>query len=127
MQFTSKHPHYEYLKNKWTLRHRAIQNKFWEKHGESLKHLALGSVGGLMLLSSSHQQQLPSPNLIVSRDDILKDYDQNVLLAENLSAKIPKEVRPLEPWEEKEIIDILSLNFGFKVKAEMDNIRLNRN
>lgn len=127
MKFKSKKVTYEILRKKWTLRHRVIQNKFWEKHGESLKHLALGSVGGLMLLSSPHQQQLLPPNLIVSRDDVLKDYDQNVLLAENLSAKIPREVRPLLPLEEKEITDILSSNFGFSVKAEIDNIRLNRN
>ena len=127
MKFTSKTPHYEYLKNKWTLRHRAIQNKFWEKHGQSLKHLALGSLGGLMLLSSPSPQQLPSHEFKVSRDDILKGYDQNVLLAQALSDKIPKEVRPLDSQEERDIINILSRNFGFRVKSEIDNIRLNRN
>ena len=53
MRFKSKTPHYEYLKNKWTLRHRAIQNKFWDNHGGILKHLATGSLGGLMLLSTA--------------------------------------------------------------------------
>lgn len=127
MQFKSTKPHYEYLRKKWILRHRTIQNKFWEKHGESLKHLALGSLGGLMLLSAPHKPQLPPPNLIVSRDDVAKNYDQNVLLAAVLSDKMPKEVRPLEPSEEKEITDILSQNFGFKVSGQIDNIRLNRN
>lgn len=127
MKFTSKKPHYEYLRKKWALRHSAIQNKFWEKHGQSLKHLALGSLGGLMLLSSPHRQQLPAPNLIVSRDDILKGYDRNVLLAESLSDKIPQDVRSLDSSEEKDIIDMLSRNFGFKVKTEIDGIRLNRN
>lgn len=126
MQFTSKKPHFEYLKNKWTLRQRSIENKFWEKHGESLKQLAVGSVGGLMLLSSPHQPPLPAPNLLASREGILKDYDQNVLLAESLSKKTPKEVRSLDPSEEKEITDILTLNFGIKVTAEIDGIRLNR-
>lgn len=109
------------------LRQSAIQNKFWENHGDSLKHLAIGSLGGLMLFSSSHQQQLSAPNLIVSRDGILKGYDQNVLLAQVLSEKVPKEIRPLDPLEEKDIINILSKNFGFKVTAEKDNIKLNRN
>ncbi len=127
MKFKSKRPHYEYLKNKWTMRHRRLQNNFWEKHSDSLKHLAVGSLGGLMLLSAPHQQQLPSPNLIVSRDDVLHGYDRNVLLAEILSNKIPKEVRPLDSSEEKEVTDILSKSFGFKVKGEIDGIRLNRN
>ncbi|MBU1032162.1 hypothetical protein KKE03_04565 [Patescibacteria group bacterium] len=126
-KFISSKPHYEYLRKKWSARHRAVQNKFWERHGEHLKHLALGSLGGLMLLSSPVRPELPPPNLTVSRDDVLKDYDRNVLLAQALSIKIPKEVRPLDSLEEKEITDILSRNLGFKVAAEMDNIRLNRN
>lgn len=126
MKFTSKTPHYEYLKNKWTLRHRAIQNRFWEKHGTSFRHLALGSLGGLMLLSSP-PKLLPPSDLIVSRNDILKSYDRNVLLAQMLSDKLPEEVRPLDLGEEKDIADILSRNFGFKIKAEIEGIRLNRN
>ena len=127
MQFKSSRPHYEYLRKKWVARHRTIQNKFWEKHGESLKHLALGSIGGLMLLAAPHQPQLPPQNLMVSNKLALKDYDRNVLLAESLSDDVPTEVKPLQPIEEKNITDILSRNFGFKVTAEIDNIRLNRN
>lgn len=126
MKFKSSRPHYEYLSKKWTLRHRAIQNKFWEKHRESLKHLALGSLGGLMLLAAPHQPQLPQ-NLMISNKLALKDYDRNVLLAESLSDNVPAEVKPLLPIEEKNITDILSSNFGFKMTAEIDNIRLNRN
>lgn len=127
MKFTSQKPHYEYLRKKWTQRHDVIQNKFWEKHRESLKHLALGSVGGLMLLASPLKLQLPAPDLIVSREGILKGYDQNVLLAESLSEKVPKEIRPLDSLEEEDIVNILSRNFGFKVTTEIDGIRLNRN
>ncbi|MDP3758562.1 MAG: hypothetical protein Q8Q86_02485, partial [Candidatus Daviesbacteria bacterium] len=107
MKFIGRKPHYEYLRNKWMLRHSAIQNKFWEKHGDSLKHLALGSLGGLMLFSGTNQQ-IPAHNLIVSREGILKDYDQNVLLAQVLSEKLPKEIRPLDSEEEKDITEILS-------------------
>lgn len=80
-----------------------------------------------MLLSSPLKQQLPAPNLIVSREGILKGYDQNVLLAERLSEKVPKEIRPLSPLEEEDIVNILSRNFGLKVTSEMNGIRLNRN
>src|SRR3989338_4888404 len=127
MLFTSKKPQYECLRKKWTARHRSVQNKFWEKHGQALKHLALGSVGGLMLLSTPYNQPLPLSNLMVSRDDILKGYDSNFLLAQALSDKVPAQVRPLEPQEEKDIVDILSRNFGFAIRPEVDNIRLNRN
>lgn len=126
MKFTGKTPKFEYLKNKWTLRHRSLQNNFWDKHGDSLKHLAVGSLGGIMLLSAPHQQ-LPPPHLTVSRDDIMRGYDRNVLLADVLSNKIPKEVRFLDPSEEKDITGILSKHFGFKVTREISNIRLNRN
>lgn len=127
MKFISKKPHYEYLRKKWVGRHRAIQNKFWEKHGEHLKHLALGSLGGLMLLSAPHQPQLTSQTLIASSKSALDSFDRNVLLAESLSDEIPAEVKPLDPLEERNITDILSRNFGFKVTAEIDSIRLNRN
>ena len=126
MNFTSKKPHYEYLRKKWTARHRSVQSKFWEKHGQSLKHLALGSLGGLMLIFSPSNPNL-SPNLIASRDDAISDYDPNVLLAKELSDKLPQEVRPLDTGEEKEITDTLSRNYGFKVTGEINNIRLERN
>lgn len=127
MRFKSKSPHYQYLKNKWTLRHRAISNKFWEKHGDYLKHLALGSMGGLMLLSAPAVGQLSAPHQTVSRDDALKNYDQNVLLARSLSDMIPKEVRALDAAEENNITAILSRYFGFNVTSGLEDIRLNRN
>jgi hypothetical protein len=127
MKFKSRKPTFEYLRKKWTQRHRVIQNNFWEKHGEHLRHIALGSLGGLMLLSAPVRPEIPPPQLTVSRDDVLKGYDKNVLLAQELGSKLPKEVKPLEREEEKEITEILSRNFGFKVTAEMDYIRLNRN
>ena len=128
MKFVSQKPHYEHLRKKWTLRQRLAKDNFWNSHGESLKNLALGSLGGLILLSPPSIQQIPSPtNLTESRDDILKGYDQNVLLADQLSNKVPKEVRPLEVQEEKDITDILSRDFGFKITAQINGIRLTRN
>ena len=127
MKFTSKKPEYEYLRKKWIARHSSTQNKFWEKHGESLKHLAVSSLSSLMLLNPSSPPQLPLDNTTISRDDAILGYDKNVLLAQVLSDKVPKEVRPLELSEEKGITDILSRNFGFKVTSELGGIRLDRN
>lgn len=128
MKFSSKNPHYETLRKKWTSRHRNIQENLWDRHGRSFKQLAIGSLSGLMLLSAPHQQNaMQIDNLIVSKDDILKGYDRNVLLAEQLQKKIPEEVKPLETNEELEVLSILESNFGFPVKAEISGIRLNRN
>lgn len=127
MKIKINKPHFEYLKNKWTLRHRSIQDKFWENHGTALKHLAITSLGGLMLLSAPNTKQLPSPHLIVSRDDALKGFDENVLLAQVLSDKLPQQVQPLNPSEEEDIVSALSRYFGIKVKTEIDGIKLNRN
>lgn len=126
MKFRSKKPHYEYLKVKWTARHIAAKDNFWNAHGQSLKQLAIGSLGGLMLLSSP-SAHAASDHLIVSRDDALKNYDMNVLLAAELTNYLPKEIGPLTEDEEKAITDILSSNFGFRVIAQLDDVRLNKN
>jgi hypothetical protein len=126
MNFTSKKPQFEHLHKKWTARKKSLEENFWSIHGQPLRQLAIGSLGGLMLLSSPTAS--PSThNLVVSRDDVLKGYDQNVLLAQQLGDKMPNEVRPLDQSEEKEILDVLSRNLGFKVKSEINDIRLNRN
>lgn len=127
MQFSSKKPHYEYLRKKWVSRHRNIHNNFWEKHGKAFKHFAIGSLSGLMLLSAPTIQELPMPHPTLSKDDILKSYNQNTLLVQILSDKIPQEVRPLETEEEEGISEALTSGFGFTVTPVIDDIRLNRN
>ena len=125
MQFISKKPHFEYLRKKWNTRQKVAQDNFWDKHGSALKHLAMGSLGGLILLSPP-QGQLPAHNLLASSENALKDYDRNILLAKVLTDKLPTEVRALDFSEEKDLADILSSQFGFKVTPELNNIRLNR-
>ncbi len=126
MNFKTKKPHFEYLRKRWSAREKSVKDSFWEKHGQSFKQLALGSLGGLILLSPP-SPRLTAPELIVSRDDIIDSFDKNVLLADFLSRVVPKEVRPLNQDEEKEVTEILSKNFGFNVTAELNGIRLNRN
>lgn len=126
MQFTSQRPSYEYLRKKWTARHTATQNNFWEKHGPALKQIAVGSLGGLILLSAPDHAK-PQSNFIVSRENLLEGFDENILLGEQLSDKLPEEVAPLNSSQEEEITNTLSKNFGLKVTSEIDGIRLNRN
>ncbi len=126
MQFKSKKPAFEHLHKKWSARARIAHDNFWSNHANALKHLALGTVGGLILLSPP-QGNPQKPNLIASSENALKGYDRNVLLAKALSEKLSSEVKPLNPEEEKDIINLLSDQFGFKVTTELEGIRLNRN
>lgn len=127
MNFNNQKPHYEHLKRKWKTKAEKAENNLWDKHGKHLKQLALGSLGGLMLLTSPTQAISPIPNQQVSRDDALKNYDQSVLLADKLKNIVPSETRPLNPDEESQITKTLSSVFGFRVMAEIDDVRLNRN
>ncbi|MBI2334401.1 hypothetical protein HYU96_01235 [Candidatus Daviesbacteria bacterium] len=127
MKFTSKKPHYEHLRKRWTARHRNLQNKLWDKHKTSLNWLTAGGLGGLLLLTAPNPQLLSLPHPIHAKDDYVADLDENILLAQGLKDDLPPEVRPLEEQEEAGILQKLSGDFGFKVISEMEGIRLNRN
>ena len=135
MQFTSKNPQYHHLKDKWTNKHKSIQNKLWDAHSESLnwlaknipaKHIAAGSLSGLMFLGSPSGLSLPQPHLISSNQDLANGVDKNVFLASQLQEKVPTEMRTLMSEEEKDISKLLSDSFGFTVTPEINHIRLNR-
>lgn len=135
MQFTSKKPHYEHLRKKWAAKHRELQDNLWNKHNESLNwigrflptaQIAATSLGGLLLLSSPSHGLLPSANSMFSRQDIADNIDKEVFLVDSLREKLPSEVRSLSVEEEEEIAKILSDNFGFRVAAELEGMRLNR-
>lgn len=126
MQFISKKPEFEYLRNKWSVRQKTAQNNFWDKHASALKQIALGSLGGLILLSPPSHMHIPDHNLL-SRDDVVKGFDRNILLAQVLSDKLPGEVVPLDSKLEQDLAETLSAKFGFKVTSEINNIKLNRN
>ncbi len=134
MFFQTKKSHYQHLKNKWTIKHKALQNKLWNAHGETLnwvsknlptKHLAAGALGGLLLLSAPTGLALNQP-LATSSESLSKGVDKNVLLAEQLKKQVPTEMRSLNSTEEQTISKTLSDSFGFKVAPEIDGLRLNR-
>lgn len=122
MLFKSTKPHYEYLRKKWKSRARASSENLIEKH---LRHIALGSLSGLMLL--------PTSGLVLNASQILTDSaqinaskDTNKLLAAELKGVMPTEVRALTPEEEQKISSLLSNRVGIKVTPEIDGKRLNR-
>lgn len=125
MNFVSKNPAYHHLKNKWTAQHRSLQSKLWDKHGEVLNKLAASSIGGMMLLSYP-TLSLPGSHLLLSDQSLAEGIDKNVFLADKLKEKVPAEVRNLTLDEEKDITKTISDEFGFRVTAEINGIRLNR-
>ena len=126
MNFKSKHPHYEYLRKKWIAKHKAAAEKLVSSHGDTLRHLTLGGLGGLMLLTTPGVATNPAEHLLTEGDKITKKEDKNAILAESLKPAVPQEVRKLTPGEEGKISGLLSQNLGFPVRAEMEGIRLNR-
>lgn len=126
MQFLSSHPKYEYLRKKWISKHKNLSEKFLDKHGSSLKHVTLGSLSGLMLLTTPGVSVIPSQLPRDVGQSITATEDKNILLAVELKKEVPLEVRTLTVEEEERITNILSTELGFPVKAEIEGIRLNR-
>lgn len=127
MFFQSKHPHYEHLRKKWIAKQRSASAKFFDRHGDSLRHLTLGSLGGLMVLTTPGVSvNFPTQSVLADGAGITKGEDKNVLLAIALKDFVPSEVRKLESEEENKITEVLSNKLGFSVKAQLEGVRLNR-
>lgn len=127
MLFQSKHPQYEHLRKKWIGRHKAASAKLWERHGNSLRHLTLGSLGGLMLLSTPGMPlATPQGQVLADNSGITRGEDKNALLAMAIKGYVPQEMRKLTPEEENNISGILSEKLNMSVKPELEGIRLNR-
>lgn len=122
--------HYKVLQRKWLARHKKLQEKLAEKHGEALewlssntKQLAAGSLGGLLLLTSPATGVLPPPT---AQEEVFKNIDKSVFLISDLSKVLPTEVRTLSDEEEQKVSEILSRTFNLKVSASLSGKRLNR-
>ncbi len=126
MLFSSKKPHYEHLRKKWTAKHRSLQEKFFDKHSDVGRQIALGSLGSLMLLTTPNATALPGHNLVADSGQITRVKDNNAVLAEDLKDKVPTDMRSLSITEEQDIGTILTESFGFNVSAELQGKRLNR-
>jgi hypothetical protein len=133
--------HFQKLRDKWNDRHREIKHSFAKKHAEVLtwaidslpakRHVAAASLSAMMLVSNSGG--LPNLSLQNNADNSntpaierTRKLDKKSLLALDLATALPREVRPLNENEEKDISTIISDDLGMKVTAEMNGIRLNR-
>lgn len=124
---------YNKLRDKWIAKHKDLQEGLWAKHGDVIndfvngtKSFAIGSVSGLMLLSSPVTGLLPPSTAVVAETPQLP-VTKGAFLISDLSGILPKdEVRPLTSEEEGSASAILTRNYGFKVAPELQGIRLNR-
>lgn len=134
-QERSSSPHFDKLKEKFESRQSDVVGKVWTKHADvmqwaqktfSMHQLTAGSLGGVLLLSAPSQLALPKPQVLLMAEELEKPLDKNVFLTVDLVNATPKEVRPLQPDEEEKIGKVLSKQFGFTVRAELEGKRLNR-
>ncbi|MFH0937119.1 MAG: hypothetical protein V1808_02415 [Candidatus Daviesbacteria bacterium] len=127
MKFKSRHPVYEHLRKKWIAKQKGASEKFLQTHGDTLKKLTVGGLGGLMLMTSPGLSSSVGGDNLQPGQSITKVEDKNRLLADNLKGVMPGEVRKLTVDEEEKITQVLTDNLGFKVSAQLEGIKLNRN
>jgi hypothetical protein len=122
--FKSKKPHYEYLRKKWTAKHKAANEGVIDKH---LRRVALGSLGGMMLLSTPGLS-LSSAQAVAAAEgtSITATTSRNLTLANDLKGKLPTDFRNLNTDEEKLVATTISADLGIKVTPQIDGKRLNR-
>lgn len=134
MPLQNKKFHFHHLKKKWTARHQKLQHKLWSKHKEALewaksntKQLAVGSLGGIMFLTSPMTVSTPpAHSLLANQEQVGQKINSLSSLILELASVLPKTVQPLTTEEEQKITAILSKKFDFKVAAELNDKRLNR-
>jgi hypothetical protein len=120
---------FESLKKAFSEKHEDIKREVVEKHGKSLAlltqyptQLAAGAMGMVALATNSLPAVQPQSALAIESDKI----DSSAFLISDLGGVLPKEVRELTPEEETNISGILSRDFGVKVSAELEGVKLNR-
>lgn len=128
--------HYDNLKDKWTDRHSELNKRLVEKHADALdwiekssKHLAVGSLASVYLLTSPINYQALGASIsgdTLPNQTMSQSIDKKLFLIHDLKSALPEEVRELTPQEEANIASILKRDLGFNVTAELDGKRLNR-
>jgi hypothetical protein len=120
--FNKKRAHYEYLKNKWTHKHATLQEKLWEKHKDALGIFLAGT-----LLLASPTIPMPGGNHALAQQVTFRDVHKSMFFISDVSHILPDVVRPLTPFEEKNIVDMIMQTYGVPIAAELQGIRLDRN
>ncbi len=123
MNLFKKKTQYEHLRKKWIAKNKSITQNLFDKH---LKNVAVGSLGGLMLLTTPGLYIPPQPTLLNNGPKISSTEDKNALLKTELINKVPSEMRNLTSEEEKAIAEVVYKDLNIKVSGELEGKRLNR-
>lgn len=131
-----KSPQYNHLSKKWAKRHATTKQTIVQKHKDALdwigtnfpgkEQLAVGSLSGLLMLSSGAVPSLPEPRLSLPAKSEYADLSPGAFFYADLQKLVPSEVRVLTPTEEEQITSLLSEKYGFRVTAELEGKKLNR-
>ncbi|KKT74434.1 MAG: hypothetical protein UW69_C0036G0007 [Microgenomates group bacterium GW2011_GWA2_44_7] len=127
---------FEYLNRKWSIKHRRLRHQINKRHRKALNwlkeniqsdQLALGSLGGLMLLAipgmGEFVPKLAADNTgLVTNKSSRKTVFQAAILDE-----LPKVASPLSAQQKSSISELLTKAYGFKVTVEIDQKELNTN
>ena len=124
---------YELLRDKWATRHHEIQKAFLSRHKKSIrsilqtsKEMTLGGMAGMLLLSTPVVLELPQNSVLQEQQAEFESVDKSLFLVADLERVLPKDYQVLNGNQENVIEDILNREFGIKVKAELENKRLER-
>ncbi|MCL4367416.1 hypothetical protein M1563_04595 [Patescibacteria group bacterium] len=127
MQFKTTNKKYEYLRKKWIAKQAHSSQKLIEKHGSLIRHLTIGGLGGLVMLTTPGlSAAMPDQQIYDSAQKITSLEDKNIALAKTLQGIIPDQVGSLNKVQEDNIAKTLSEEFDMPVSAEINGIRLNR-
>lgn len=128
--------HFVKLRKKLRHHHKKAKKALIEKHGKSLewldsksKHIAVGSISGLLLLAHPVNASIISQNLLPTNPDDKPEekiaHTKEELVAQ-LKASLPDEVVPLTQDQKITIGNTLSNFFNMSISATLDSKRLNR-
>ncbi|MCL5070218.1 MAG: hypothetical protein M1308_04890 [Actinobacteria bacterium] len=124
---------YQSLNEKWTKKHQKLQDSLFQKHKSALdwatsstKQLTVGSLGGLMLLTTPLSIAIPDAHSLTLQNQAQKEIGRSIFLITDLFNVLPDKPRPLSISEEDVIAQTLTRHFGFRVTPELEDKRLNR-
>jgi len=123
---------FEKLKKKWTRRHKKLHKKIITKHKESMrwlskksKHIAVGSVTGLLLLAHPANASMLTQNLLPPPPEEQQAHTKDELITQ-LRSQLPESVQELNTEQEVLIGHTLSTFFHMPITATLEGRRLNR-
>src|SRR3989338_4002337 len=105
--FKKKNPQYEFLRKKWTARHKEGYENLFDKH---LKKVAASSLGGLMLLSTPGISLVDANHPQDTDSGITASSSKNALLKAELIDKVPEDARKLTDEDDQKIIESINKN-----------------